>query len=103
MTLTSCSGERPPRKTATRASFLLGILYPNPRTRPPGHDPVCKLPPAPRAAQSPRHQRLGRSVRSEAICVRGAELAMFRLAGDSAAAAVELIWAHRWGPTHSAL
>ena len=29
MTLTSCSGERPPRNTATRVSFLPGILYPN--------------------------------------------------------------------------
>src|SRR5713226_2437125 len=55
MTLTSCSGERPPRKTATRVSFLLAILYPNPRTRPPAHDPIRKLPSAPRAAQSPRH------------------------------------------------
>jgi hypothetical protein len=30
MTLTSCSGERPPRNTATRVSFLPAILYPNP-------------------------------------------------------------------------
>src|SRR5437764_14279208 len=99
MTLTSCSGERPPRKTATRVSFLLAILYPNPRTRLPGHDPVRKLPSAPRAAQSPRRQAPGRGVTSEVVCVHGAEVALFHLAGDSAGA-VELVWAHGWGHTH---
>jgi hypothetical protein len=29
MTLTSCSGDRPPKKTATRVSLPLGILYPD--------------------------------------------------------------------------
>src|SRR5216684_2043824 len=99
MTLTSCSGERPPRKTATRVSFLLGILYPNPRTRLPGHDPVRKLQSAPQAAQSPRHRGLGCGLTSELIHVRGAELALFHLGGDPAAGSVELIWAHGWGHT----
>jgi pimeloyl-ACP methyl ester carboxylesterase len=40
---------------------------------------------------------------AETVRVRGAELAVFRLAGDSAAGAVELIWAHGWGQTHEAL
>ena len=39
-------------------------------------------------------------MRSEAVRVRGAELALFHLKGDSAAGAVELIWAHGWGHTH---
>ena len=30
----------------------------------------------------------------------GAEVALFRLEGDSPAGAVELIWAHGWGHTH---
>ncbi len=37
---------------------------------------------------------------AETIRVRGADLAVFRLAGDSAAGPVELIWAHGWGHTH---
>src|SRR5947208_2632130 len=100
MTLTSCSGERPPRKTATRVSFLLAILYPNPRTRLPDHDPIRKLRCAAREAQSPRQQPLGRGVTSEAVRVCGADVALFRLEGDSPAGAVELIWAHGWGHTH---
>src|SRR5271170_8312560 len=103
MTLTSCSGERPPRKTATRVSFLPAILYPNPLTRLRGHVPVRKLRRAPRPAQSPRHQPLGRSVKSEIVRVRGTDLALFHLEGDSAAGSVELIWAHGWGQTHAAL
>ena len=39
----------------------------------------------------------------ETIRVRGADLALFRLAGDSAAGPVELIWAHGWGHTHQNL
>lgn len=35
--------------------------------------------------------------------VRGADLAVFRLAGDSAAGPVELIWGHGWGHTHKNL
>ena len=37
---------------------------------------------------------------AETVRVRGAELALFHLAGDSATGAVELIWAHGWGHTH---
>lgn len=39
----------------------------------------------------------------ETVRVRGTEFAVFRLEGDSAAAPVELIWAHGWGQTHAAL
>jgi pimeloyl-ACP methyl ester carboxylesterase len=42
-------------------------------------------------------------VTSEAVRARGADLALFRLDGDSAAGAIELIWAHGWGQTHEAL
>jgi len=42
-------------------------------------------------------------MKSEVVRVRGAELALFRLEGDSAAGSVELIWAHGWGQTHEAL
>jgi pimeloyl-ACP methyl ester carboxylesterase len=46
-------------------------------------------------------------VTSEAVRVRGAEIMVFRLDGDSmpgsAAGPVELIWAHGWGQTHEAL
>jgi len=54
-------------------------------------------------------------VTSEAVPVRGAELMVFRLDGDSvpvsargsapdsAAGPVELIWAHGWGQTHEVL
>ena len=37
---------------------------------------------------------------AETIRVGGTDLAVFRLAGDSAAGPVELIWAHGWGHTH---
>ncbi len=37
---------------------------------------------------------------AETVRVRGADLAVFYLAADSAAGAVELIWAHGWGHTH---
>ena len=40
---------------------------------------------------------------AETIRVRGTDLALFRLAGDSAAGPVELIWAHGWGHTHQNL
>jgi pimeloyl-ACP methyl ester carboxylesterase len=39
-------------------------------------------------------------VRTESAFVRGAELALFHLDGDSAAGPVELVWAHGWGHTH---
>jgi pimeloyl-ACP methyl ester carboxylesterase len=39
-------------------------------------------------------------VNAETIRVGGTDLAVFRLAGDSAAGPVELIWAHGWGHTH---
>jgi len=46
-------------------------------------------------------------VTSEAVRVRGAELMVFRLDGDSvpdsATGPVELIWAHGWGQTHEAM
>jgi pimeloyl-ACP methyl ester carboxylesterase len=42
-------------------------------------------------------------VNAETVRVRGAELAVFRVSGDSAVGAVELIWAHGWGQTHEAL
>jgi pimeloyl-ACP methyl ester carboxylesterase len=42
-------------------------------------------------------------VKSEVVRVRGTELALFHLEGDSAAGSVELIWAHGWGQTHEAL
>ncbi len=37
----------------------------------------------------------------EVIRVRGAELALFHLDGDSSEGSVELIWAHGWGHTHA--
>lgn len=40
---------------------------------------------------------------AETMRVRGADLAVFRLAGDSAAGPVELIWGHGWGHTHKNL
>lgn len=46
-------------------------------------------------------------MKSAAIRVRGTDLALFCLEGDSAPAStngpVELIWAHGWGQTHAAL
>jgi pimeloyl-ACP methyl ester carboxylesterase len=42
-------------------------------------------------------------VNAETMRVRGADLAVFRLAGDSAAGPVELIWGHGWGHTHKNL
>jgi pimeloyl-ACP methyl ester carboxylesterase len=42
-------------------------------------------------------------VKSEVVRVRGTDLALFHLEGDSAAGVVELIWAHGWGQTHEAL
>ena len=98
MTLTSCSGERPPRKTATRVSFLRVILYPNPATRLRGHEAIRKLRCARRPAQSPLTSDPGQGVKSEVVRVRGTDLALFHLEGDSAAGSVELIWAHGWGP-----
>src|SRR5712671_3546059 len=93
MTLTSCSGERPPRKTATRVSFLLAILYPNPRTRLSGHAAARKLPSGPSAAQSLRICPLGCGVMPEVVRVHGTEVALFHLEADSPSGAVELIWA----------
>lgn len=46
---------------------------------------------------------MGRGVKSDSVRVRGTELALFHLEGDSAAGPVELIWAHGWGHTHAAL
>jgi pimeloyl-ACP methyl ester carboxylesterase len=42
-------------------------------------------------------------VNAETMRVRGADLAVFRLAGDSAAGPMELIWGHGWGHTHKNL
>jgi pimeloyl-ACP methyl ester carboxylesterase len=42
-------------------------------------------------------------VTPEVVRVRGTELALFHLEGDSGEGAVELIWAHGWGQTHAAL
>jgi pimeloyl-ACP methyl ester carboxylesterase len=42
-------------------------------------------------------------VSRETVCVRGAEVALYRLAGESRAGAPLLIWAHGWGHTHRAL
>ncbi len=42
-------------------------------------------------------------MKSDSVRVRGTELALFHLEGDSAAGPVELIWAHGWGQTHAAL
>jgi pimeloyl-ACP methyl ester carboxylesterase len=42
-------------------------------------------------------------VNSEVVRVRGSDIALFHLAGDSAARPIELIWAHGWGQTHEAL
>ena len=42
-------------------------------------------------------------MKSDSVRVRGTELALFHLEGDSAAGSVELIWAHGWGQTHAAL
>jgi pimeloyl-ACP methyl ester carboxylesterase len=42
-------------------------------------------------------------VNAETMRVRGADLVVFRLAGDSAAGPVELIWGHGWGHTHKNL
>ena len=42
-------------------------------------------------------------MKSDSVRVRGAELALFHLEGDSAAGSVELIWAHGWGQTHEAM
>jgi pimeloyl-ACP methyl ester carboxylesterase len=39
-------------------------------------------------------------VNAETIRVGGADLAVYRVAGDSAAGPVELIWGHGWGHTH---
>src|SRR6266496_6668113 len=46
-------------------------------------------------------QRRDRGMTPEVLRVRGAELALFHLDGDSAAGSVELIWAHGWGHTHA--
>lgn len=42
-------------------------------------------------------------MKSETVRVRGTDLALFHLDGDSAMGSVELIWAHGWGQTHAAL
>jgi pimeloyl-ACP methyl ester carboxylesterase len=42
-------------------------------------------------------------VTTEVVRVRGSDLALFRLEGDSPTGPVELIWAHGWGQTHAAL
>jgi pimeloyl-ACP methyl ester carboxylesterase len=42
-------------------------------------------------------------VKPEVVRVRGTDLALFHLEGDSAAGPVELVWAHGWGQTHEAL
>lgn len=42
-------------------------------------------------------------MKSEVVRVRGTDLALFHLEGDSAAGSVELIWAPGWGATHAAL
>src|SRR5438874_4371713 len=42
-----------------------------------------------------------RGVTPEVFRVRGAELALFHHAPDSATGSVELIWAHGWGHTHA--
>src|SRR3954452_14074291 len=93
MTLTSCSGERPPRNTATRVSFWFGIMYPNPAARFRGHEPVPPPtdPDPARIAGRPRIARrklLSRpsaaqsdgagAVRRETVHVRGADMAVFR-------------------------
>jgi len=39
-------------------------------------------------------------VTPKVVRVRGAELALFHLEGDSAVGSMELIWAHGWGHTH---
>jgi pimeloyl-ACP methyl ester carboxylesterase len=42
-------------------------------------------------------------MRQERVRAGGAELAVFRLAGDSPPGTSDLIWAHGWGQTHAAL
>ena len=104
MTLTSCSGERPPSKTATRVSFLLAILYPqSPQpvpsrcTRPqaqannrPGAGDTITAPAAlgrtHEARDRSRPRRRSRGVRHD---------------GEFAGWAQPLlVWAHGWGHTH---
>jgi pimeloyl-ACP methyl ester carboxylesterase len=40
---------------------------------------------------------------TEVVRVRGTEMALFHLEGDSGERTVELVWAHGWGQTHEAL
>jgi pimeloyl-ACP methyl ester carboxylesterase len=39
-------------------------------------------------------------VKRDCVRIRGGELALFRLDGDSAAGSLALVWAHGWGHTH---
>src|SRR4051794_6276238 len=118
MTLTSCSGERPPRKTATRVLFWFGIMYPNPAARFRGHEPApspTDPDPARRAGRpriaarkllcSPSAAQSGGAgiVRRETAHVRGAEMAVFHLDDNARAGAPLLVWAHGWGHTHANL
>src|SRR5437763_8083427 len=112
MTLTSCSGERPPRNTATRVLFWFGIMYPNPAARFRGHEPV-PLPTDPDPARAALRKLLcpnnaaqsggPGAMRHGTVHVRGAELAVFHLGEDSAGDEPLLVWAHGWGHTHANL
>src|SRR5436190_22674439 len=99
MTLTSCSGERPPRNTATRVSFLPLILHPITAMPLRGHQRCAgqKLPSVPRAAQSARMC----GVTHRTVRAGGAEFAVYDLPGDSPAGMVQLVWAHGWGHSHA--
>src|SRR4051794_4995253 len=111
MTLTSCSGERPPSRTATRVPLLPAMLYPNSATHAqwavptvartnspfPSDAPDRTLQPAPHAAQSPHAARSSRTerVRTATVRVRGAEMAVISdIGGGSLPGAPLLVWAH---------